>query len=115
MMSDRLSVDFEDIRLKGDALRSRIEAELTRMDEEYARILPLLEGVDGASAAALRETIEANRQKSRMAALTLEKLISALESSAMQVEALGQAITALFTHGGSGLAGTAGGGGGEVR
>ncbi|MDR1795976.1 MAG: hypothetical protein LBR44_00805 [Clostridiales Family XIII bacterium] len=88
----------------------RIASELARMDAEYAQIVPLLDGVDGASAAALMETIEANRRKSRMAAQTLAKLIAALESSAMQMEALDRLNESIFVPGSGAGAGALSGG-----
>jgi len=51
----------------------------------------MLDGVDGATQAALMEAIRQNREKARIAARTMTKLLSFMENSTKQVESAEQA------------------------
>ncbi|MDR1796185.1 MAG: hypothetical protein LBR44_01885 [Clostridiales Family XIII bacterium] len=95
-MSNKIHVNYGEIYVKAAALRARIEDELARMDAAYAEVVPMLGEVDGAAVPALSEMIEANKRKSRMQALTMQKLLTALERSAMQMEAADEAMAAVY-------------------
>ena len=98
-MSAEIKIGYTEVYSKTAALRKNIDTALSAMEESYAQITPLLDQVDGGANAVLQETVEENRRKAQMAALTMRKLLTFMENSARQMETIDQAMEAVFTLG----------------
>ncbi|MCL1976197.1 MAG: hypothetical protein FWG61_08565 [Firmicutes bacterium] len=95
-MSDRIHISYGDVYSNAAALRSQITSEIDNMEAEYNQIQTMLDGVDGASNAALKNAMEANKEKTRISAMTLDKLLSFMDNSSKQVETTEQKIKGVF-------------------
>ena len=83
----QIQIKYKEVYRKTAELKSYINHELlTMIDNEYNQIQTMLDGVDSATNAGLKEAMEMNRQKSVMVAKTLDKLLSFMANSSMQVE-----------------------------
>ena len=95
-MSDRIHVDFTTVYSQTAALRSQVAAEIDCMEGEYQQIQSMLDTVDSATNFALKEAMEINRQKTQLTAMTLDKLLSFMSNSTMQVETTESKIKSVF-------------------
>jgi len=80
-------------------LRHDIAIELSELDNAYAQIQALLEGKDSATNAAFIEAMERNRNKARVAAETLVKLLLAIHQATLRFEREDQRIADTFAFG----------------
>ena len=74
-MSMEIQVNYPVVSSKTAELRNRIKDEIHYMESKYRLIQTMLDDLDGADNATIKETMETNRQKIDMAAETLDKLI----------------------------------------
>ena len=95
-MAGEIKVKYGDVYGKTAALRSQLKAELDNMENTHRHNLSMLDNVDGATNAALKRTMEANRQKTIIASKTLDKLLSFMENSSKQIEASEQKVKGIF-------------------
>ena len=85
-MSGRIQVNYSDVSGETAILRSQISAELANMEDAYSNIQSMLNEVDSAANATLKEAMEVNRRKTLIAAMILDKLLSFMSNSSKQVE-----------------------------
>ena len=67
-------------------LKTRWAIWKSNMEDEYSQLEPALAQSDGKANAALIETIIANQEKARIAAMTLHKLLSFMSNSTMRMQ-----------------------------
>ena len=83
----QIKINYEEVYRKTSELKSYIDSDLlVRIDNEYQQLQEALDSVDSATNASLLEAMEQSRLKTRMVALTLDKLLSFMTNSAQQVE-----------------------------
>lgn len=83
----QITIKYEEVYSKTTELRSHINSDLlNKIENEYNQIRSLIEQVDGATIAALKETMNQNQQKAVMVATTLDKLLSFMANSSKQVQ-----------------------------
>jgi len=83
----QVHINYTEVQNQTSALRSNINSDiLKRVENEYRQIQSMLNGVDGATNAKLKEAIDANLNKTIKVARTLEKLLSFMANSSKQVE-----------------------------
>jgi len=85
-MLKKISINYNVVYAKTTELRNSIKSIIERADEEYRQIQLMLDNVDGATAAVLKETMESNRKKTLVTAKTLDKMLSFMHNSSKQVE-----------------------------
>ena len=91
-MDGSIQVNYTDVTSKTSEIRNRIATELASMEDSYHHIQSMLDDADSATNATLKATMEANREKSIIAAMTLDKLLSFMSNSSTQVEMTEQQI-----------------------
>ena len=97
----QIQINYEEVYSKTAKLRSCIQSDLsTRIENEYRQIQSMIDNVDGATAARLKEAMEENRQKSIAAAAVLDKLLSFMANSSMQVQLNEQVMANTILSGG---------------
>ena len=83
----QIQINYEEVYRRTAQLRNRINYDLlSRIENEYRNLDSVIDELDGATAAALKKTMEENRQKSIAAAAVLDKLLSFMANSSQQVE-----------------------------
>lgn len=83
----QIQIKYEEVYSKTSEMKGSIQDDLMlRIENEYNHIQEMLDKVDSATNAALKNTMEQNRKKSIMVARTLEKLLSFMANSSKQVE-----------------------------
>jgi len=83
----QIQINYEEVYSKTAKLRSCIQSDLcTRIENEYRSLQSMIDNLDGATNAKLKEVTEYNRQKSIAAAAVLDKLLSFMANSSKQVE-----------------------------
>jgi len=97
-MSGKINVNYTEVYAETAQLKAMLEAELNHMENAYNNIRAMLSNVDGETRAALMEAIEKNREKARVAAMTLSKLLSFMSGSTEQIERTEQRIKNIFTQ-----------------
>ena len=95
-MSGQILIQYDAVYSKTAELRQRIENELAEMEASYRQVQSTLRGMDGKANAMFIETMETNREKARLTADTLRKLLSFIENSARQVEQEERIIKSMF-------------------
>jgi hypothetical protein len=95
-MAGQIKISYGDVYSKTDELKNHIAAEISNMEANCQQVLSMLERVDGATNAALKAAMEANKAKTLIAAQTLDKLLAFMENSSKQVETTEQKIKGLF-------------------
>lgn len=96
----KILIKYDEVYIKTTELKKYIEANiLNGVDREYQQIQSILNSVDGAAAAKLKEVMETNRQKTAAAAKTLNKLLSFMANSTKQVELNEQKIANVMASG----------------
>jgi len=85
-MSSKFQIQYNTIYTKTTQLRSRIEAELSDMENTYRQVEHELHDVDGETNAYFMETMERNQIKAKTTAEILHKLLTFIELSSRQVE-----------------------------
>ena len=83
----QIQIKYEEVYAKTAELKGTINDDLLiRINNEYSQIQSMLDSVDSTTNAALKDTIEQNRQKSIIVVETLYKLLSFMSNSAKQME-----------------------------
>jgi len=96
-VSGEILINYGEVYRKTAEMRRNIETELREMDTAYRHVGSMLNRVvDGKTNAVFAEAMEVNRQKSRVAAETLHKLLAFMERSAQQVERAEDMHTRVF-------------------
>jgi len=97
----QIQIKYEDVYSKTAKLRSYIHSDLsTRIENEYRNIQSMIDNLDGATNARLKEAMEENRQKSIAASMVLDKLLSFMANSSMQVQLNEQVMANTIMRGG---------------
>lgn len=95
-MAERIHLEYGNVYSNTAVLRSQISAEISRMEGEYAQIQTMLDTVDSATNAVLKAAMEANKEKTHITAMTLDKLLSFMDNSSRQVETTEQKVKGIF-------------------
>lgn len=95
-MSESINIQFEEVYSGASSLNRQSCAARSSMQEAYARVAPLLSETDGGANAALTETMSENEKKAILADDTLKKLLSFMEKSARQAEAIDLLLAGIF-------------------
>ena len=85
-MPSEIKINYEAVFSKTLELRQRVQQELQEMENIYRQTSQTLRQLDGSTNAAYVESMEANREKARVTAETLTKLINFIDASAKHVE-----------------------------
>ena len=85
-MPGEIKLNYDEVYSRASALQYRLENALSNMEDEYSQLEPALAQSDGKANAALIETIIANQEKSRIAAMTLHKLLSFMSNSTLRMQ-----------------------------
>ena len=104
-MSGEIQAKYDEVFSKTQSLRTQIAAEINDMESRYKHIQEKLYSLDGENNAALKETMEKNRQKILATATTLEKLLLFMVNSSKQVEESEGEIATVFESLGSDIIG----------
>ena len=86
-MKGEILINYEQVYSTVAEMRSYIQSDiLTRAASDYEQIQSMLEQVDGATNARLKENMEEQKMKSIMVANTLDKLLSFMTNTAKEFE-----------------------------
>jgi len=96
-MAREIRIQYEEVYTKTAELRQRLQSELQEMDTAYRQAQTSLRHMDSRTNAEFMETMASNQIKSKVAAETISKLLSFIESSARQVERDEAMIQRVFT------------------
>lgn len=88
-----IHVKYDEVYAETEKLRNHISSNImNRVNAEYRQMQSQLSHVDGAANAQLKEVLDANMQKTILAAETLDKLLQFISDSAKQIEISEQRI-----------------------
>jgi len=96
-MSREIKINYPEVYTKTTELRQRIQSELRELEGTYRQANTSLHRMDSKTNGAIIETMEANREKARVTAETLTKLLSFIDAAAQQVEREENAMSRIFT------------------
>ena len=82
-----IRINYAEVYAKTSHMRRQIAAALSEVEAEYNRAQSGLDNMDGSTAAAVKEAIEANRLKTCEMAETLGKMVDFVYNTSKQVEA----------------------------
>jgi len=89
----QIQINYEEVYSKTAKLRNLINSDLlTRIENEYGQIQSMIDNLDSATNARLKESMEENRQKSIAAAKVMDKLLSFMANTSLQVQLNEQAM-----------------------
>jgi len=95
-MSRRVQVDFNRVSTQTAQHRAAINQAMSNLDREYTQLLSGLRNMDGATNAAFMTSTQRNREKAIATAQILERTLTFINNSSMQIQAQDQAIAARF-------------------
>jgi len=97
-MSGRVRVNYAGVYSKTAQLRSAIRNQLNATNQNYNQLLNSVRTMDSATNTTLIEAVERNRQKAAVTAKILEKELSFIDGSTMQVELQENRIAQRFSR-----------------
>ena len=95
-----IKINYQEVYTKTTELRQRIQAEIQELEGTYRQANTSLRRMDSKTNGVIIETMESNREKARVTAETLTKLLSFIDSAAQQVEREENAMSRVFTSSG---------------
>ena len=97
-MSNTIQLDSSVIFAETTRLRAELSAELRTMEVAYAGLLPQIDRLDSATNARLRAAMAENLRKKQVVAETLDKLLSFIANSTVQIEWTDRDVRSAFVQ-----------------
>jgi len=97
-MAGQVKVDYTGVYSKTAQLKAAIRNQLNVTNQSYNQLLNSVRTMDSSTNATLIEAIERNRQKAAVTAKILEKELSFIDGSTMQVELQENRIAQRFSR-----------------
>ncbi len=84
---NEIKINYNEVNVQTKQLMAHIQNDLIpKIESEYSRISDILNRVDSSTNASLIESMEMHKNKSIIAAQSLEKLLSFMSNSSLQLE-----------------------------
>jgi len=96
-MSSEILINYPEVYHRTAQLRSRIVSELQTMENEYSLIIASISDLDSTTNYMLELAMESNKKKAIAVMETLDKLLSSISNSAMQIEIHEQQKASIFS------------------